>query len=479
MDAYAMSPTFSHPVTLAHHPYAQEGMEVAQKVVRALQQRSLAPAFRWFVLTETPQGMIWLLAILDKHRIAKMEPYIHPQTLHQIRTMVDGRPTLLSNTTGLRYAILLAGQRVLPASIPFPNDLPQERYPLGETFDGPLVVSWQSIRNVLVTGVQGAGKSAFLLGAANLALRQGAVLYLADPELHTFNPDLWNRYAALPVAADEAGFQGLLQHLSQEIERRSALFRTMAAGERPPENLVAYNQLAANQGLPTLPRLLLVADEANDFFDDKKLTQKITELARHGRKWGVNLIMAAHSWRAEDVPRGLSARFPTRISFRVEDDTSATVVLGDPHLGRQAMQLSHPGQGLIKLEGKPVQTFQAYYLSPEQEAAWLKPLTPGAPQNVPLSPRDQTLAELVCGPFEGWFLVRELAEKAQMGRNTINDLAQVWEDLGYLTEVQRNAQGHVLGRRATEKLYQIAGIPGSGGSEGSAGFGRDRGGIRL
>ncbi len=239
--------------------YEAEARDVARQIVHALRQRGLTPVFHWFVLTGTPQGLVWLLAILDKRRIAKMDPYTNAQTLHQIRTLVDGRPTLLSNTTGLRYAILLSRQPDLPAQIVFPETFPSGAFPLGVGLHGPLVVSWQRLRNVLVTGMQGSGKSAFLLGAANVALRQGAQLYLADPEQHTFNPDMWNQFTTLPVASHEAGVTTLLQHLRAEIEQRATLFRELAATGRPPDNLHAYNQHAQAQGRPTLPRLAFIA----------------------------------------------------------------------------------------------------------------------------------------------------------------------------------------------------------------------------
>ncbi len=57
----------AHPTTASGpHRYLPEAREISRRIVRALIQRKLEPAFSWFVLTETPQGAVWLLAILDK-----------------------------------------------------------------------------------------------------------------------------------------------------------------------------------------------------------------------------------------------------------------------------------------------------------------------------------------------------------------------------------------------------------------------------
>ncbi|MFQ5615106.1 MAG: hypothetical protein ACE5GO_01400 [Anaerolineales bacterium] len=368
MQTNTLSQNGSYPTF--RNRFHAEAYAVAGKMVLALRQRNLSPVFQKFILTETQQNAIWLIGVLDQNRIGKIDPYGSESTLHQISTLVGGKPTIWSNTSGVRYAVLLAGRPQLPELVPFPDDFITGVLPLGVTLRGSLSVSWQKMRNALITGTQGTGKSVFLTGAANIAMRQGYVVYLADPEQHTFSPEMWDNLANAPVAYDEQALLAILRRIAVEMKHRNELYRDVANGRRPPRNLEAYNQLAQATGKDPLPRLVLIVDEANDFFDDKSIVTELIELARHGRKWGLNIILAAHNWRAKDVPRNLSGRFPVRIAFHVDDDTSARVVLDDAKLARQAMKLNHPGRGIIRLDGKGTQVFQAYYLSEKQEDHW-------------------------------------------------------------------------------------------------------------
>ena len=129
--------------------------------------------------------------------------------------------------------------------------------------------------------------------------------------------------AAAPVAEGPDELVGVLEMVDAEIDRRKALFSTVSDDGLPPADLDAYNRLA----LQPLPPIMLIVDEANSYFDHKNILVRLEDLSRRGRKWGVVIVLAAHNWRAKDVSRGLSAMFPTRVCFRVADDTSGAVAL--------------------------------------------------------------------------------------------------------------------------------------------------------
>jgi len=435
------------------HRYFAEARYLKGLLCLALTQRKLAPHFSRFILTETAQHTVWLLAVLDTTKIARMEPYLTEGTRHQISTLLEGRPTFVANSRRLCYAILLAGRPSLPTQVLYPETMPADTLPLGVTLRGPVQGTWQMLRNILVTGAQGTGKSSFLVGAANVALRQGAALLLADPEGHTFNPAQWNALTAQPVAQTTAEMGALLEGVQAEIQRRAALYQAAAQGGRPPENLPAYNRLGAE----SLARVVLLADEANDYFDDPEVTRLLAEVARHARKWGVNLILAAHSWRAAEVPRKLSGRFPTRLAFRVADNTSARVVLDDPVLGRQAMQLQHPGQGLLRLPGGLTQVLQTYYLAPAQEARWQAALPPqpamarmAAPEPQ-LTERERELAQRALAETEGKMTL-ELLQQWGLGWQAATRLARGWEARGWLAQDPQRGNARYVTETLRQKL---------------------------
>jgi hypothetical protein len=63
---------------------------------------------------------------------------------------------------------------------------------------------------------------------------------------------------------------------------------------------------------------------------------------------------------------------------------------------------------------------------------------------------------------DGWFRVREIANRIGESRDWVGSLAKRWERMGYLTPVQRNEKGHPQGRRLTDSLLKTAGLGGFG-----------------
>ena len=148
-------------------------------------------------------------------------------------------------------------------------------------------------------------------------------------------------------------------------------------------------------------------------------------------KYGIHLVIAAHSWRSQDVPRGLSASFATRVSFRVNDDTSASVVLDSNDWGRKAMQLSQPGRGILRLDGGSIQDFQAYYLPEERLAALL---ASGAPVNIsPLSDEERSLVQRAMQETGGRMTQDDLLAWGLQPRPA-RRLAETWERKGWLAQ---------------------------------------------
>ena len=70
-----------------------------------------------------------------------------------------------------------------------------------------------------------------------------------------------------------------------------------------------------------------------------------------------------------------------------------------------------------------------------------------------LSERERRIAQAALA--RGRFVIREIAEATGERLEYVNDVAKKWQLLGYLTEVQRNEQGHKLGRAITPALHGI------------------------
>ena len=301
-----------------------------------------------------------------------------PGVLKHLTAFV-GRPVYPLNTSGVTYCVDLRPPRArgagaaarLPERVDYdgacqPESATPKHLALGASRKGPLWVHPEQLKNVLVVGAQGYGKSALLRLLVYQALRSGWRLLLADPEGVTFNPLLWRGVEALiggNVASSPSEVELLFNLAFEEIERRAKLY-TQVPGY--PDSLKEYNAIAADPTLSDsvqpLPRWGLFVDEANTYLSDKRLAEGAADLARRGRKWGLHCIFAGHDWRANEIPRGMSGMLQTRVAFRTNDDTSGKVVLGRP--GAEGLP-AIPGRAIVKLDGYHL--VQAYFL----DKAWL------------------------------------------------------------------------------------------------------------
>ena len=359
---------------------------------------------------------------------------LSPSVRHEIGTHLGGVPVLPSNHSGARYVILLRKPR-LPEAVPCPADLPADILPLGVTIDERLHLHPEALQNALIGGAPGSGKSSMLRLLALTALRHGWSLFLADPQENTFSPAEWEGRAALPPAASPAAFRALLERILETFAERSAHFASQTPVCR---DLAAYNRTAARP----LPHLMLLVDEANTFLADKSTRSALADVARQGRKYGLTVVLAAHDWRAESVPRGLSASFATRLTFRVDDDTSGQVVLLSRKLGRAAMRLRHPGRGIGRFPGYGIRLFQAY-LPPEM------PETPPPGERLPpFSAQERALLAHIRAHAGKATLA--VLQAYGLGQREARRLQADWLERGLLVRDPMQGNACVLSARARE-----------------------------
>jgi hypothetical protein len=436
--------------TYYSHRYLSEARHVVVRLVKALQDCNRTPAFREFVLTEHNSHVI-LFAVLDELNLGgPVSAYFAPDVLHQISTLTNGKRVAYSNHNGARYAVLLSRPPGLPKSVAYPEVFETDSFPLGQGRHGAISLPAERLLNVLVGGASRSGKSNFETGLAYAALAHGYQLYLADPQEITFSA-AWGGVCAAPVAASKTDFLRLLEAVRQEMLRRGNLFKdVIRPGGLPVQKIEEYNQVA---GRP-LPRAFVIVDEANTFMDQRIAVETVADIARQSLKYGIHLVIAAHSWRAQDVPRGLSASFATRVSFRVNDDTSAAVVLDSDEWGKRAMHFNLPGRGVIRRDGNTLQEFQAYYMPDERIARLLAGRT--APRRSALTDEQRRLVALAFDRD------RPLAMRGRMSHTDLvrwglkpyeaRALGVQWEYKGWLVKRANNA------RFASELLKALAGL---------------------
>jgi hypothetical protein len=87
--------------------YLPAARYVAWALPRILAERGLKPFISRLVLTETEQGHAWFFAVLEVSPADHPEDYAAPDLLRYLSTSLQGLPVVVSESYGLRFAILL------------------------------------------------------------------------------------------------------------------------------------------------------------------------------------------------------------------------------------------------------------------------------------------------------------------------------------------------------------------------------------
>jgi hypothetical protein len=96
--------------------YLPAARYVAQAMPEILAHRGLKPFISRFVLTETQQGNAWLFVVLEVGPLDHPEDYAASDALDYISTALHGLPVVISDSYGLRYAVLLGSPNLLKRS---------------------------------------------------------------------------------------------------------------------------------------------------------------------------------------------------------------------------------------------------------------------------------------------------------------------------------------------------------------------------
>jgi hypothetical protein len=297
----------------------------------------------------------------------------------------------------------------------------------------------------------GSGKSVFLRLLVHQAIADGARLLLADLDGATF-PMLQGHLALLaPIAGNPQEAHQVVGLALGECDRRAALYATVGGF---PDNLGEYNTAAVKGGDPALPRVLVVLDEFNATVvalggARGQFAGDVAATAWRGRKFGVNLVVAAQDFAKETV-----GRFRDQVSsvcFRVQSKELARQVGCS-----EAVHITRPGRAVSQRWG----AFQAYFL----DKAELSAATAGAGI---LSQAELDMIRWAIEQNDGYLGLTDIQERAHMlaragaracedigpsGRGYSRRLAANWENRGWL---QKDATAGNC-RRITDELRQIA-----------------------
>jgi energy-coupling factor transporter ATP-binding protein EcfA2 len=265
-------------------------------------------------------------------------------------------------------------------------------------------------QHVLISGKTGSGKSTLL----NAIITSLAVHYSPE-ELQFYLIDFkkgveFKAYAThrLPharvIAIESEREFGLsvLERLDQELKNRGDLFRKAGV-----QDLKSYRNSTPDK---TLPRILLVIDEFQEFFtsDDKIAHDSallLDRLVRQGRAFGIHVMLGSQTLAgAYSLARSTLGQMAVRIALQCSE-SDAHLILSEDNTA--ARLLSRPGEAIYNdanglLEGN--HPFQVVWLPDAEREQYLQGLHALSNQrgialeattvfegNVPAEPRDNPM----------------------------------------------------------------------------------------
>lgn len=415
-------------------PRILEAEAIARRIHEVMARRGLSPLFSDWLLT-VYRGRFWLFGVLDLPRIHRLEQYTQPELLHHLSTVLGGRPVLLSNSSGLRYAVLLSRPPQLPRQAEFPG-LQQGWVLFGVSATGETVaLPWRDLGHLLVAGLTGSGKSSFLRLLAYQAIAEGARLILGDLDGTTFPMLAEHPSLLVPIARTPEEFREAVHRALGEMDDRARLYAGVPGF---PENLDEYNRIADKP----LPRLLVILDEFNSAVmalggPRREFAGSVARLSWQGRKFGIHLVFAAQDFSKEVVGR-VRDQVTAAICFRIR---SAEVARAIGCAGAERIPADRPGRAVTDRWGP----MQAFYL-PKKALA-------GAP-TAALTEQERAILLWALEENDGYLGLADL-QRFGLGHREARRLAEEWEARGWLAKDP--AAGNR--RRITAALAALAKAP--------------------
>jgi len=261
-------------------------------------------------------------------------------------------------------------------------DIPLGR--AGATKRQHLKLGHGTAQHVLVAGKTGSGKSTLLHALiTNLALHYGpdeVELYLIDfkkgVEFTTYARHGLPHARVIAIESEREFGLSVLQRLDAELKRRGDLYRQASA-----QDVKGYREHvdASPNGLPkTLPRILLVVDEFQEFFvEDDRVAQEaallLDRLVRQGRAFGLHVLLGSQTLGgAYSLARSTIDQMAVRIALQCSEADAGLILSKDNNAARL---LSRPGEAIYNdanglIEGNDI--FQVCWLNDDRRERYLQ-----------------------------------------------------------------------------------------------------------
>ena len=182
--------------------------------------------------------------------------------------------------------------------------------------------------HMLIAGATGMGKSvcinSILISLLYKAAPEDVRLILIDPKKVEFNVYSKVPHLLIPVVTDPTKAAGALNWAVNEMEKRYDMIEE--AGVR---DIKSYNAYCLTEGLPTLPKIVIVIDELNDLMMSarKMVEASICRIAQKARAAGIHLLIGTQRPSVNVITGDIKVNIPARIAFRVNQSVDSRTIL--------------------------------------------------------------------------------------------------------------------------------------------------------
>ncbi len=212
-------------------------------------------------------------------------------------------------------------------------DLDAEDLPvaLGLDIRGNTVVStMKEMIHIMIGGTTGSGKSVFTRGLIlSLVFRASpdqVRLILVDPKKIEFPVYKNLPHLMTPIIYQKEKATNALAWVCYEMDKRYDFMQRFELN-----TINDYNSMARKNGIPTLPRIVVVIDEFADLVNgnkDNKALFYVSRIASLARACGIHLVLATQRPSAEIFTGILKANMPTKVCLLVQGNINSRIVLG-------------------------------------------------------------------------------------------------------------------------------------------------------
>lgn len=229
--------------------------------------------------------------------------------------------------------------------------------------------------NHLVGGNVGSGKSIYLRSLVYQLIAEAdeneisLELGLADIENNTF-PEFRACRHVRWYAGNYIEIEHMTSELLREVERRKLAYEALSS---TPKDIERYNILAGRENAPELPIIVVFYDEFSALMhrsqaQQKRILSDVLQLALRARKYGIFLVIAGQTFKADLIDSAVLGQFSFNVAFKVRSGQVSLSILQETG----AEDLRHPGEALVKMKDGTITHVQGLHLDDDELLAALE-----------------------------------------------------------------------------------------------------------